>query len=92
MHYPIRHEPENQRFVVMADGHTCLLDYRLADEVMSITHTRVPEAVGGRGIAGTLTSAALAVARENGWKVNPVCSYAQTWFKRHPQEADVLVS
>ena len=90
MESQVMHEPEAQRFVLMSDGHTCLLDYRLADGVMAITHTRVPEAVGGRGIAGTLTRAAVATARESGWKVRPLCSYAQVWFKRHPQEADVL--
>lgn len=91
MENEVTHEADARRFVLLADGHTCLIDYRLADGVMAITHTRVPEAVGGRGIAGTLTKAAVATARENGWKVEPVCSYAQVWFKRHPQEADVLV-
>ena len=90
MENEVTHESDAQRFVLMVDGHTCLLDYRLADGVMAITHTHVPEAVGGRGIAAALTRAALAVARENGWKVSPLCSYAQAFFMRHPQEADLL--
>ncbi len=91
MEHAVTHEADARRFALVAEGHTCLLDYRLADGVMAITHTRVPEAVGGRGIAGALTQAAVATARANGWKVEPVCSYAQAWFKRHPREADLLV-
>ena len=92
MEAEVIHEPDARRFFLMADGHACSLDYRLADGVMAITHTRVPEAVGGRGIAASLTRAAVATARGKGWKVDPVCSYARVWFQRHPQEADVLAS
>lgn len=90
MENEVTHDADAQRFVLLADGHTCLIDYRLADGLMTITHTRVPEAVGGRGIAAALMRAAVAQARESGWRVNPVCSYARVWFERHPQEGDLL--
>ena len=55
---------------------------------MTITHTRVPDAIGGRGVAAALTRAALALARESGWSVNPACSYAAAYLARHPEEVD----
>lgn len=87
MHNPpvIAHDPERQRFTSQVGAHLCVLDYRLADGRMTITHTGVPPAVGGRGLAAALTLAAFEFARANGLKVVPACSYAATWIQRHPQ-------
>ena len=84
------HNAAASRFEVIVDGVLCVLEYSLHDGVMTITHTGVPEAVGGRGIAGELVRAAVATARARGWKVVPACSYAQAWLQRHPQEAEGL--
>jgi predicted GNAT family acetyltransferase len=83
------HDEPRRRFGVRVDGHECELDYRLADGVMTITHTGVPEAVGGRGIAGAMTHAALEHARAQGWKVVPACAYAVSYMKRHPEFDDL---
>ncbi len=79
-----------QRFEWVEDGILSVLDYQLQDGVMVISHTGVPEAVGGRGIAADLTRYALDTARENGWKVRALCSYAAAYIKRHPEYADLL--
>jgi predicted GNAT family acetyltransferase len=52
---------------------------------MVITHTIVPAAIGGRGIAGDLVRAALEHAKAQGLKVEPRCSYADAWMRKHPQ-------
>lgn len=87
MDIEIEHQPESNRFIAVVDGHECRVDYRLADGVMTITHTLVPSAVGGRGIAGELVRVAVATAQKNGWRVAAECSYAQRWLERHPQQA-----
>jgi uncharacterized protein len=84
----ITHEP--LRFSTVIDGHLAKVDYTLADGIMTITSTHVPEALGGRGIAGQLTKAAFDHARAAGWKIIPACSYAAAWAKRHPDEQDLL--
>ena len=86
MNISVSHEPQAQRFIAQVDGHDCVTEYRLADNVMTITHTLVPSAVGGRGIAAELTRVALATARENGWEVAAECSYAEHYIERHPDE------
>jgi hypothetical protein len=86
----IRHDTAARRFEAVVDGEHCLLDYELADGVMTITHTRVPEAVGGRGVASALVRAALDEARGQGWRVVPACSYAAVWLRRHPDYQDLL--
>jgi len=86
----VEHLPERGRFQAVVEGHLCVADYRLAGGVMHMTHTEVHPALQGRGIAAELVDAALAYARANGFKVNPLCSYVQLYLRRHPQSRDLL--
>ena len=84
----ISHDQDNQRFTTEVDGQHAELDYTVADRVMTITHTRVPREIGGRGIAAELMRAALQVAAERGLVVNPACSYAAAYMRKQRQEPD----
>ena len=84
------HEAQAACFSLTIDGHRCVLDYSLRDQVMTITHTGVPEALGGRGIAAQLTKFALAHAQAQHWKVIPRCSYAAVYMQRHTEYATLL--
>jgi predicted GNAT family acetyltransferase len=86
----IVHDAAAHRFSVAVEGHHGELDYTLRDGVMVITHTEVPPAIGGRGVAAALTRTALATARREGWKVLPACSYAAAFIRRHPEFSDLL--
>ena len=90
MGFDIHHDRNAHRFEVDVEGTRCVLEYQLDGDRMVITHTGVPPAAGGRGVAGELVRAALDGARALGWKVVPLCSYAETWMKRHPEYADLL--
>lgn len=90
MELDIQHNRGVQRFEVEVDGVLCVLDYQLAEGGMAITHTEVPPAVGGRGVAGELVRTTLDYARMKGWQVVPLCSYAEAWIQRHPGYADLL--
>ncbi|TCT20432.1 GNAT family N-acetyltransferase [Thermomonas haemolytica] len=85
--HTIQHDPAHQRFSTEVDGHPARVDYTFdpTGAVMAITHTIVPPEIGGRGIAGALVQAALEHARAQGWKVDPQCSYADAWMRRHPE-------
>lgn len=81
----IQHDRSAHRFETTVEGATCEVDYTLSAGVMTITHTGVPSAVGGRGIASALVQAAFDAARQENWKVEPACSYAAVWLERHPE-------
>ncbi|RDS80391.1 GNAT family N-acetyltransferase [Dyella psychrodurans] len=89
MSYDIRHVSAAHRFETTVDGVLCELEYSLHDGVMTITHTGVPDEVGGRGIASDLVRTAFETARSKGWKVVPACSYARVWMERHPEYAEL---
>lgn len=86
----VRHDPAARRFAVTVDGTDAFVDYEQRGEQMVITHTRVPDAIAGRGVAGHLTRAAFDHARSAGWTVKPQCSYAAGWADRHPDVADLI--
>jgi predicted GNAT family acetyltransferase len=88
----VKHDEKTRQFTTELDGHGAHLDYTLAGNVMTITHTRVPQAIGGRGVAAELMRAALRAARTAGWDVNPACSYAADYMRRHAQDADHAIA
>ncbi|MFT4197764.1 MAG: GNAT family N-acetyltransferase [Pseudoxanthomonas sp.] len=83
----IQHDPAARRFTVELDGHQAGLDYSLHGDRLSIDHTLVPEAIGGRGVAGRLVQVAMEYARAQGLGVVPACAYARAWIQRHPEYA-----
>ncbi|SIR01596.1 GNAT family N-acetyltransferase [Solilutibacter tolerans] len=86
----IKHDASRHRFTTEVDGLDAYVEYELEGGVMAITHTIVPAAIGGRGIAGALVQAAFDHARLEGLKVAPLCSYAQAWVGKHRDYADLL--
>ena len=86
----IRHNAAASRFETTVDAQLCIADYRLAGRAVSMTHTYVPPALEGRGIAAALVATALAHARREGWRVRPLCSYVARYMQRHPETLDLL--
>ena len=84
----VRHDAAAKRFTTEVDGRQAVLDYTIRGEVMTVTHTGVPHAIGGRGIAGELMRAALNAARLAGWTIVPACSYAAAYMARHAQDGN----
>lgn len=87
--HSVIHNPAQSRFEATVEGQLCMADYRLNGNVMSMTHTGVPPALEGRGIAAALVKAALDHARANGLKVRPLCSYVAAYMRRHPDTQDL---
>ena len=52
-------------------------------------HTLVPTEIGGRGVAARLVEALVADAREQGFTIDPACSYVEAMFRRHPDWAEL---
>ena len=86
----VTHDEARSRFETIADGQRCVADYQLRGKVMWMTHTVVPPAVGGRGIAAELVRVALEWAEAQGYAVEPACSYVEVYMRRHPQTQKLL--
>lgn len=81
----VRHNPEENRFEADVDGQLCVADFQLRGTDMVMTHTYVPPALRGQGIAEKLVRAALEYARVERLRVVPACSYVEAFIRRHPE-------
>lgn len=59
------------------------LRYDMDDDVMRIYHTFVPKEDRMKGVAGRLTKAAFAFARNNNMKVDPNCEYVLHFVEKN---------
>jgi predicted GNAT family acetyltransferase len=90
--YTVSHNAAAQRFETTVDGHLALAEYRMTQPtVMRLTHTEVPQALEGRGIAGALARFAMAHAREHRLKIDPQCPYMRAYMEKHPETHDLRV-
>ena len=87
---PIQLEKDRNRFSLEVEGTTSVLEFSIDGKVASFNSVRVPDAVGGRGIAAQLTQHALDWARAESLKVKPVCPYVAKWIERHPDYQDLV--
>jgi hypothetical protein len=87
----VRHNLEKERFEIdLGDGSFAIAEYRLYPGKVAFTHTEVPPAHGGQGLATKLVIAALAYAREHGLEVIPICPFFAAYITKHPEEQDLL--
>lgn len=61
----------------------------VASDIRVATHTIVPKAIGGRGIAALLVERLVADARKQGFTIEPECSYVAKKFEENPGWADL---
>jgi predicted GNAT family acetyltransferase len=87
----IRDNAERHRFEVVVDGHLARADYVIDGDVITFTHTIVPPALEGRGIASRLIRHGLSEARARGLRVVPQCPFVAAYIRKHPEWADLLV-
>ncbi len=78
------------RYELIVDSMTAFVTYERVPGRITFTHTEVPPAISGRGVASTLTRAVLDVARANGDKVVSKCSFISAFVRRHPEFQDLL--
>ena len=78
------------RFELEEAGETAFAAYRIDGDVIIFTHTVVPPALGGRGVASRLIGFALDQVRARGLKVVPDCPFVRAYFEKHPEVQDLL--
>lgn len=65
------------------------IDWVLRGNIMDMNHTYVSEVLRGQGVAKKLLDRAADYARENNYKMNPICSYVVKAFEKSEEYDDV---
>src|SRR5687767_12947240 len=83
--------PTGGSYRLQVDGHLAEMTFSRAGATMLIIdHTDVPDALRGRSVGDRLVARAVADARAEGKKIIPLCPFAASRFRKHPEYADVL--
>jgi predicted GNAT family acetyltransferase len=83
--------PTKGRYVYRADGQEAFMTFTKAGtQLVIIDHTEVPDAFRGRGDGAALVARGVADARAAGKAITPLCPFAASQFRRHPEWQDVL--
>jgi uncharacterized protein len=85
----VTHNPAERRFEAWIDGYLSKLDYIQDGNNFVITHVGVYPELRGQGIAGRITQVSLEYAKEHGLRVIPMCSYAATYIRKHPEYVEL---
>jgi predicted GNAT family acetyltransferase len=78
------------RFELEENGLLAWAEYRVRDGRYLVTHVEAEPPLRGTGAAGRLMQAIVERARAQNLAIEPRCSYARSWFERHPEAQDVL--
>lgn len=87
----VTHNTAENRFEAkLGDDAMGVIDYHKQGSVYVLTHTGVPEAYNGQGIAGRIAQVALDTIKAEGGQIVPQCPYIVTYLKRHPEYAPLV--
>lgn len=79
-----------KRYEFDLNGETAAIEYIRESDVITLTHTFVPETHQGQGIAAELTEAVLTDARKKGLRVIPRCSYVAQYIFSRPEWEEIV--
>jgi uncharacterized protein len=82
---PLVHNEAAQRFEMHMNGLVPFMEYSRTGNMLIIAHTEVPAELEGRGIGKMLAEKTFAYIEEQGWKIIPLCPFASSYIKRHPE-------
>jgi uncharacterized protein len=88
----VRDDSRRRRYELEAGGELAFIDYVRDGRNVVMTHAEVPQALRGGGVGSALVKGALALARERGEKVVPLCPFIAQYMRRHPETRDLLAA
>lgn len=85
----VRDNPARHRYELDVDGSLAFLDYRRSGDIVTLTHAEVPDDLRGGGVGSALVRGALELARAQGERIVPRCSFVLAYLRRHPEFDDL---
>jgi len=73
------------------DGSKAFIKYEVENGTMKLLETYTPPQHRGKGVARRLMEYAIKLAKENGWLIEPICSYSIYFFRRNPELRELLI-
>ncbi len=87
---PIKHDIENQRFILEVSGKEAIVDYRMRSGVMHLIYSEVPAELRGKGIGRKLVEATFDKLTEDGFKAVADCRFIRSVARRSEKWNSVI--
>jgi len=87
---PLTVNAEAHDLEMNVDGNIAIIEYELSDGILKLIHTEVPPESEGKGVGSAIVLKALNYAKENNFKIVPICPFVQAYLKRHPQWNEII--
>ena len=68
------------------------IDYKLTGDRLYLIHTEVPPELEGKGAGSAIVQKALQYAKDNNYKIVPICPFVQSYLKRHKEWNTIVAS
>lgn len=87
-----RDNEARNRFELDVGGTIAFVAYRKSTGAITLVHTEVPLALGGKGIGSRLARATLDAVRTQGRKLTVECEFIQSFMGKHPEYNELLAA
>jgi len=91
MSYTLIHNADECKYEYHIDDHIAYIAYDDQKGEMHLTHTIVPEALAGKGLAKMLLEAVLEEIKKENKKAVAQCSYIVKYQEKYPEKSDIFV-
>lgn len=82
----------SNRLELEVEGSTAFIEYKLSHQKLFLIHTEVPPALEGKRVGNAIVEKALRYAKDNGYKIVPLCVFVLSYLKRHKGWEDIVAS
>jgi len=90
MEEKVIHDKDKSQFNISINNKEVYVDYKIEQNKMNLYHTYTNPELRGKGLAAKVVIAALEYAKKNNLKVEPGCTYVQTFISRHKEYEELL--
>ncbi|MBT0609098.1 GNAT family N-acetyltransferase [Aequorivita echinoideorum] len=81
---------QKNRFEYKIEDNNAIVEYKIDNNVISLTHTEVPDELQGQGIASKMTEEVLQNLSDKNLKVKPLCPFIKSYIKRNPEWKEIV--
>jgi len=89
--FTVTDDPDSRRFMLMREGEMVgYASYSVRDNTVIVPHVETLPEHRGNGYAARLMDGLLAMLRDDGRKITPLCSFAAGHIRDNPDHADLV--
>jgi predicted GNAT family acetyltransferase len=81
---------KSNRLELEIAGSTAFIEYKLSGHTIFLIHTEVPKELEGKGVGGAIVQKTLQYAKDNNYKIVPLCPFVRSYLERHKEWNDIV--